>query len=130
MYFADLTAYTYLGNDPSSQKSVLNVGWLDDQHEFPRGDVPEEALAKIFELCRNPVQKTRGAHSCQLCSERRWGCIAVRSGTELGIGSGEIRVKGTAGVTYASPCMIYHYISEHHYKPPQQFIEAVLGLGG
>jgi hypothetical protein len=127
MYFGDLTPYGYL-RPLEPNKMTLNVGWLDDQHDFPKGDVPEEVLANIFILCKTPVQKTRGAHSCQFCFEKRWGCVAARDGVELGIGSGEIRVPGSSGMIYASPCMIYHYISEHHYKPPQQFIEAVLRL--
>lgn len=43
-------------------------------------------------------------------------------------GSGEIRVKGINCV-YAAPVMIYHYVRVHGYKPPQEFIEAVISGG-
>jgi hypothetical protein len=47
----------------------------------------------------------------------------------LELGNGEIRVIGSAGKVYASPVMIYHYMSEHNYLPPQEFIDAVLASG-
>ena len=44
------------------------------------------------------------------------------------LGNGEIRVRGEAAY-YASPTLIYHYVVAHHYKPPEEFIEAVLMVG-
>jgi len=29
-------------------------------------------------------------------------------------------------VLYAAPALIYHYVVEHDYKPPQEFIDAVM----
>jgi len=29
-------------------------------------------------------------------------------------------------VVYAAPDLIYHYVVEHHYCPPDEFIQAVL----
>jgi hypothetical protein len=43
----------------------------------------------------------------------------------LNIGDGEIRVIGKSAI-YAAPTLIYHYVVEHQYKPPDEFIEAVL----
>ena len=41
-------------------------------------------------------------------------------------GNGEIRVTDRSGVTYVAPVLIRHYVSEHEYVPPRQFIDAVL----
>lgn len=38
----------------------------------------------------------------------------------------ETVVKGTDETLYLAPSLIFHYITEHNYKPPQEFIEAVL----
>ena len=49
-----------------------------------------------------------------------------RGNDELWLGSAEIRVFSNEGVTYAAPNLIYHYIVDHHYLPPEEFIRAVL----
>jgi hypothetical protein len=45
------------------------------------------------------------------------------------MGNGEIRVLGADGVTFVAPVLILHYVTEHHYLPPPQFVDAVLHLG-
>lgn len=122
-YFADLTSYCYIRRyaDPC----VLNVGWLDNQHSFPKGTVPDTVLATLFALCKKPVNMTRGMHSCQFCPGSGQGRVAERNGIQIGLGAGEIRVKGLSAIEYASPTMIYHYMKEHGYHPPQEFIDAV-----
>lgn len=40
------------------------------------------------------------------------------------VGNGEIRV-GSDGITYAAPVLIVHYIKDHGYLPPAQFLEAI-----
>jgi hypothetical protein len=42
--------------------------------------------------------------------------------------NGEIRVCHE-GVIFASPVLIAHYIEEHGYQPPIQFLRAVEGAG-
>lgn len=123
-YFADLTPYCFLLDLANGNE--LNVGWLDDEHDFPRGPVPDKVLEIIFELCRSPVNQTRGTHCCQLCPQSKPGYIAVRNGTTITLGGSEIRVKSKGVIEYASPNMIYHYIKDHAYQPPQEFIDAVL----
>ena len=50
------------------------------------------------------------------CSWMRWA--------EQRWSNGEIRVV-KEGLTFAAPVLIVHYIEEHGYLPPAQFIEAV-----
>ena len=126
-YFADLTPYSYIKR--TAREHELNVGWLDNQHPFPIGSAPMVVLSKIFGLCRNPVNLTRGRQSCVLCQERGLACTGEYQGVRIGLGNGEIRVAGRDGKVYASPVMIYHYMSEHNYLPPQEFIDAVLAIG-
>jgi hypothetical protein len=48
------------------------------------------------------------------------------NGHTVCLGSAEVRVVG-AGVTHAAPDLIYHYVVRHEYRPPEEFIRAVLG---
>jgi hypothetical protein len=47
-------------------------------------------------------------------------------GETLKFGSAEIRVIGSDSVIYAAPNLVFHYVRDHGYKPPQSFIDAVL----
>lgn len=89
-------------------------------------------------LAANPVELYRGKHVCNVCIEPdglvrtfvadkgklidpectwlKW--TAQRSS------NGEIRVT-LGGVTFAAPVLIVHYIEEHGYLPPNQFLEAI-----
>jgi len=44
----------------------------------------------------------------------------------LKLGSAEIRVVGQDGTVYAAPDLIYHYVVVHDYRPPEEFIQAVM----
>ena len=53
--------------------------------------------------------------------------LAVRpqTGEQLELGYAEIRVLGERGKIYAAPNMLYHYVTVHHYKPPDEFVRAL-----
>ncbi len=40
----------------------------------------------------------------------------------------EVRVLGQNDKIYVAPALIYHYVKEHHYQPPEEFILAVEAL--
>lgn len=113
-YFADLSVYTYGCRDPLP--NVVNVGWLDNRHPFPQGDTPPDfrmALSKICVKTRRYPMAYCGVHECEICGD----CF----------GGHEIRVSEENGMrTYVAPDMIEHYVNAHRYKPPQDFIDAVL----
>jgi hypothetical protein len=46
-------------------------------------------------------------------------------GQTLALGDAEIRVGGENGIVYAAPTLICHYIHEHGYRPPDEFLAAV-----
>lgn len=130
-YFEDGTAYEYL----SGEGPATNVGWLDEDHLFPTGPVPPAFVEALSELCRVGVLPMRGVHYCNLCvprHERRSYAdlvpTVVRSaGGDYYVGNAEIRVPRSIGVPYAAPNMVIHYVVVHGYRPPDGFIEAVLG---
>jgi hypothetical protein len=42
------------------------------------------------------------------------------------LGDAEVRVTGRDGKVYAAPNLLYHYIEKHGYKPPDEFVEALM----
>jgi hypothetical protein len=124
-YYQDLTPYTYDDNEFDSL--TLNVGWLDKGHEYSTGDVSESFVDRLWMFCRVFAAHTRGCHPCRFCQKPSPGSTLVqRNNEELGLGSAEIRVFGKNGTVYAAPNLIYHYVTAHHYRPPDEFIQAVL----
>ena len=124
-YFADLTPYSFLASAAASP--ALNVGWLDPAHSFHEGATEPEFHRRLFALCEHPVHRTRGIHRCAFCPELE-AAPAQREtldGRTVFLGSAEVRVDGE-GVTYAAPNLIYHYVVRHQYRPPDEFIRAVM----
>jgi hypothetical protein len=113
-HFPDLTPYTYF---PAGTGPALNVGWLDPAAPFPTGDTSPEFCRKLGLLCQRPVQQTRGLHFCPYCPWTGW--------PDQSAGSAEIRVAGERAV-YAAPTLVHHYVVAHGYKPPDEFVAAVL----
>ena len=118
MFFTDLSSYSD-SEDLRFKKafeSWVRIGWLDSKHNFSKGDVDQEIIDKLKQL--EPYVRTKGWHSCEFCKteEDRW---AARSSTEF-------KITGKNGITYAFPQMLLHYITKHNYKPPQEFLDAVM----
>lgn len=128
-YFPDLSPYSYFRHE----RGTWNVGWLDADHPFETAAPSQELLDALWLFLKTPVVQTRGFHTCELClraplpeDKRSRSTIARRGDEQLQIGTAEIRVFGERGVSYAAPTLIYHYVSEHHYKPPDEFVRALL----
>lgn len=120
-HFADLSQYVFVGTAGSAV--ARNVGWLDEHHKFPTGEPASELLDAVWVYCSILVAPTRGLHRCAFCASPP--NTFVRHGTKLLLGSGEIRVFSSTGDVFAAPNLIYHYILEHHYRPPLEFLRAV-----
>ncbi len=125
-YYPDLTPYDYSHRDTAP--GIVNVGWLDKAHDYTRGIASEFFIRKLWAFCRSFVNPMRGFHSCELCTAIRPGELleACHYGESLKLGFAEIRVIGKDNRIYAAPNMIYHYVVEHNYSPPDEFIQAVL----
>jgi hypothetical protein len=124
MYFSDLSLYKYIPR--TSGPNVLNVGWLDAEHQYSKQRASEELLDALFEKCSRRVNETRGFHPCPFCVSYSFGVTASRKGESLTLGSAEVWVEAKDGKIYAAPDLIYHYVAEHDYRPPQEFINALL----
>jgi hypothetical protein len=119
--FADLSPYIYT-RVTSTEK---NVGWLGESSVFDTMQGDELLLDMLWRHCKISVAQTRGIHDCELCRSRR-SYIVERNGERLLLGSAEIRVISRAGSVYAAPNLVYHYVQAHQYRPPMEFIDAVL----
>jgi hypothetical protein len=121
-YFEDLSPYTYTF-DSAALDPVRCVGWLDAGHVFRTERPQPHLLDALWAYCSVLVEPTRGLHSCEFCS--RPPNTHVRHGKRLLLGSGEIRVFSSTGEAFAAPNLVYHYILEHQYQPPEEFLQAV-----
>lgn len=121
--FEDLTNYSYMHYENSK-----NIGWLSEQYPYPKGKVSEEFIDNLWIYLHVNISKVRGQYGCDLCSQsQEKNYKATYKGRSITLGFDEIRVLSEDGKTaYAAPNLIYHYILEHDYRPPEEFIQAVL----
>ena len=124
-YYRDLSPYEYLlnwGGVPGAQ----NVGWLANGHPFKTEQPLKSDLDVLWRHCKIAIHATRGRHSCEFCSSWSSDSFKVSKGVEtLELGYSEIRVIGPSGQSYAAPSLIYHYITQHYYRPPESFLAAL-----
>ncbi|MEO3784032.1 hypothetical protein ABGB12_11920 [Actinocorallia sp. B10E7] len=135
MHFDDLTEYLYLDCDdlfynptvpteyclvfPAVYKR-LNVGWLERGHPYEMGPVPAELVGTLADITAiQQVNPRLGIHECDLCDEPQRLPL---------LGTSEIRIPGHHDVVYAAPNLIVHYVAAHGYRPPAEFIAAVLAV--
>ena len=118
-FFEDLTLYRYVEPEPSK-----NVGWLDGKHAFTTGDMDPVLIGRLTKLTRYSVRSARGVFFCEICISP--STVSHLIGDELcALGTAEIRVFGNDGSSYAAPNLLVHYILEHNYKPPDEFLTAL-----
>lgn len=110
-YYEDLSPYNYHHHS----EVELNIGWLQKDQPFVVGKVPEGFLDKLKKYSEDEfiIFQTKGMHSCEFCQDNKFS-------------SNEMRIIGSDNSIYASPYLIIHYIEQHNYLPPQEFISAVL----
>ncbi|MGW3958083.1 DUF7919 family protein [Streptomyces sp. NPDC004752] len=122
-YYPDLSPYSY----DQSSRDMVNVGWLSTQHPYPKGIVDERVVTALKVLSIAYENQMRGIHSCEFCDGDRTFVFDGPTGeTEAWLGSAEIRVEGVDGTCYAAPNLVIHYITEHHYCPPEEFCQAAV----
>jgi hypothetical protein len=114
-FFAELGTETQIVAAPY----VRAVGWLSSEHRFATGQLAPAFVTKLREMCRLwgsglealgwPV--AGGFHTCEVCGNVR--------------ATGNLGVPGS-GVLFVAPEMVAHYVADHSYAPPPEFVEAVL----
>jgi hypothetical protein len=126
MYIADLAAI----DDP--RVTLCAVGWLEPEHRFEQGRVDESFFARLMTLLVEPWQPfaVAGFHHCGFCrftggpgtihyQPQRGGSVSAV------VGASNIFVPGLDAI-YMAPSLIAHYIDAHAYRPPDEFIAAVM----
>lgn len=103
---------------------LFAVGWIEEPG-FTTGAVPDECIEALFAAYPAKIisDGTRGMQTCTFCGavmpEVEW------KGKKVGImGHGHYLVQ-LAKAVYMAPALLLHYIIDHHYCPPQVFIDAV-----
>lgn len=114
--------------------SLIAIGWLgteDEQPLFAGVQAPEEAVDILVQIHRAELPPFLpyflGYHPCGLCSNappKTATSIAYR-GQVLTLGCGELLIPSD-GFVYVAPNLLIHYIHDHFYRPPLEFIRAVL----
>jgi hypothetical protein len=123
-YFPELSAYTYFGGDP--RRAAFNVGWLRTGHPFPTAEPDPTFVDALVRCAIRPARLCMGIHPCDLCpAPLRIHVPIEAAGRRIQIGNGEI-VVGTASRTFRAPTLVVHYVRDHAYRPPAEFIAAVL----
>ena len=125
-YYADLTPFEYGGHECPEGSEPVNIGWLGDtliEEGEVEGEVTETFVNRLKYLVDNHRACTyRGSHECPFCY-KSFGDGRVHM---KGSGNGQVHVKGEGNRWYVAPALIHHYVKEHGYKPPQEFIDAVM----
>jgi hypothetical protein len=98
---------------------VRAIGWLSEEHPFPVGDMPPEFLDRLREFAGRCSDSTRalgwgsflGWHDCELCG-------GSRGRGNFGVPCGDL--------LFVAPEMVSHYVKVHRYRPPAEFITALM----
>jgi len=121
-YFPDLSRCDYFG---PIDLSLVAIGWLENGHPVPTGEVPEQVFEQLQELLREPWEPVAfaGWHDCDLCVYR-YGPSKLKTNPNA-VGFKNVFVPGDSKI-YVAPELILHYIDHHGYAPPEEFQQAVL----
>ncbi|TKI56915.1 ankyrin repeat domain-containing protein [Brevibacillus antibioticus] len=116
-YFRDLTYYSF-----HHFENAQNIGWISGDNDYITGTVTNEFIENLSLYTMKTFNDIRGNMKCSLCNENK-----LISTETASIGLSEIRVLSEKGENkYASTNMIIHYVIEHNYCPPEEFIQAVI----
>ena len=132
-YYPDLAPYDYLPDTVPEGVELLTVGWLEPGREFPiAGEDPDPVFwANLVTLAADhSVATTRSVHGCRFrhLFEADYQYRAVYGTRVLYLGSAEIRVVAADGRQLTAPTLVVHYIRDHGYQPPLEFVEAVTAM--
>lgn len=115
MFFPDLGKRTQIDDGDH----VRAIGWLSGKEPFTTGEVERGFAERLRLLCDNWGKGLEalywpaagGLHECELCRKCSMsGNVGIPAGSLL----------------YVFPEMTSHYVDEHHYRPPEEFVRAVM----
>ena len=102
---------------PIEDYKFVAIGYLSIDEEFEKGEVSTSFLTKLKVLWNEGLALgSAGCHVCEFCE----GDNKATSSSEKELTDRENKIK------YLFPKMIFHYITEHKFKPSNEFIEFVM----
>jgi hypothetical protein len=112
---------------------LVAVGWLGNSVNSS-GSVEDDVVDALLEAYVSKAvfsDGTAGWHDCELCpgpeawySEGQVGPVIRWRGAQVRLyGHGHHLLKH-GSIIYIAPALILHYILDHGYRPPQEFLEA------
>ncbi|MBC6309916.1 ankyrin repeat domain-containing protein [Listeria sp. FSL L7-1582] len=111
--FKDLSYYSH-----QHYENARNIGWcISDEHVGKNTNVDKDLIRNLWDYIKRPVNKTRDAMLIE---------AVEYSDEKLNLGFAEIRVIDKNGERYAAPDLLFYYIVNGIYTPPQCFIDAVI----
>lgn len=126
MYFKDLDPLDY-GDSRLTAANAVAVGWLSQEHDYPRGRVPSGFVNRLRHFARFHVIEHRGFHFSDLHENRnKVGDISAQTDNGVRLGSRVFCAFSNDQAVYAAPDLIIHYVVEHLYQPPQEFVDAIM----
>src|SRR5690349_7895399 len=112
MHYYDLAPCSYFGHELADR--LVAVGWLDEPHPYPQGQVSELFIDKLVELLIKPWSPLylMGYEECSFCD--RCSYRMTYNAKTIGIGNLNLFVPG-ASFLYVMPSLAAHYVLEHNY---------------
>ncbi|MDX1615098.1 MAG: hypothetical protein R3300_12370 [Candidatus Promineifilaceae bacterium] len=122
----DLEPYYGCGDAELLGLAPLAVGFVR-RPSFPTGPTPKGFAQQLLAFClpEHLVCTAPGPLHCPLPDcQGPMGPIKLGDRT-VTLERGELRALGEDDI-FAAPSLIYHLVTAHHYRPPPEFIDAVL----
>jgi hypothetical protein len=116
VFYPDLGTETQIASGPS----IRAIGWLSYGHPFRTGRCTFSSLERLPEFVVRSSEMfaavpswpaLAGPHRCEFCSDS-WGVCNIAVPDRR--------------VLYVAPEMVLHYVTVHHYCPPDEFVDAVV----
>jgi hypothetical protein len=107
--------------------TLLSIGWLQEGVPFDKGLVSKEFFEVLVTLFVDPWQPAvaAGWHECPFCRFSRGPRSLCFGKQTVSLGISNVFVPGR-DMIYVAPSLILHYIDAHEYRPPDEFVDAVL----
>ena len=119
-FLEDLDPYEGCEQDDFLGITPLAIGWLNHKQPFETGESDLKFTTKLLRFCsaENHICPTPQPRPCPLCNKP----ITVNG---LRLGGAEIRTIGDEEI-FAAPNLIYHFVVDHGYMPPFEFVDSVM----
>ncbi|MEM6818817.1 MAG: hypothetical protein AAF578_08495 [Pseudomonadota bacterium] len=111
-------------------ETVLNIGWLSSEQDYSKGQVDSAIIEKFAQILVQDgaidvhVNWERSFDKCALSGKEN--VFASHGGRRVWLGGSEVWLPAASGSEYfASPSLVYHYMKNHQYLPPREFLDAI-----